>query len=179
MLVGTEAAHALAYRLVFPQSTLRSSILAATGHAYATWLPLVLAIAGAASLVGVGFAAADVARGRRVGELGPAAFALLPPLAFTLQELLELSLHTGHFAVHAFVAPTFLPGLALQLPFAVLAFVAARMLLRAAAALGRLLAREHRVVAIARVVQVCSRTATTQRSACTAAPRGPPLAVGN
>jgi len=38
------------------------------------------------------------------------------------------------------LAPTFVPGLLLQLPFAVLAYVVARVLLRAAARIGRALA---------------------------------------
>ena len=46
--------------------------------------------------------------------------------------MLELSLHTGTFGWHALLAPTFLPGLALQLPFSLLAWLAARLLLRAA-----------------------------------------------
>ena len=64
----------------------------------------------------------------------------MPPLAFALQELLELSLHTGTFAWRAALAPTFLPGLLLQLPCAVLMYVAARLLLRAAERIGLALA---------------------------------------
>jgi hypothetical protein len=57
-----------------------------------------------------------------------------------LQEVIELSLHTGTLGWHAVLAPTFLPGLALQLPFALAAYLVARALLRAANALGRALA---------------------------------------
>jgi len=56
------------------------------------------------------------------------AFALAPPLAFLLQEAAERS-----FAPP--LEPVVLLGLVLQLPFAVLAYLAARLLLRAAASL--------------------------------------------
>ena len=48
VLLGTQAAHALAYDLVYPQAHAR--ILLATGHGYLTWLPLALALAGAVAL---------------------------------------------------------------------------------------------------------------------------------
>lgn len=177
MLAGTEAAHALAYRIVFPQSHVRVAALAVTGHGYLAWLPLVLALAGAASLVGLGTAALDAARGRTVGAVPTVAFALLPPLAFALQELLELSLHTGTFAWHAVAEPTFLPGLALQLPFALLAYLAARLLLRAAVRLGRLLARLPRVRGET-LRHFRNRVATPLQPGCSSSPRAPPLAAG-
>jgi hypothetical protein len=180
MLVGMEAAHAVAYRLVFPESTLRGSVLAATGHAYAAWLPLLLGIVGAVAVVGAGAAAVDVARGRDVRQLDAGAFALLPPLAFALQELLELSLHTGSVAWHAFAEPTFLPGLALQLPFALVAYLIARLVLRVAVKLGGLLARGQRPARAAGVRRFCDQIAAALQSDCaTAAPRAPPLAVGS
>ena len=45
LLGGIEAAHALAYRLVYPQ--LHARVLLATGHAYLAWLPLLLGLSGA------------------------------------------------------------------------------------------------------------------------------------
>lgn len=177
MLAGMEAAHALAYRLVFPQASLRTAMLAASGHGYAAWLPLALGVAGALAIVAVAAAVVDVARGGRVRELGAGAFALLPPLAFALQELLELSLHTGGIAWHAFAAPTFLPGLALQLPFALLAFLVTRALLRAAVRIGRPAARPRPRRAIIGFRNDCDLLESgSQRRP--AAPRAPPLAVG-
>jgi len=122
---------------VYPQAHARVRVLLAAGHGYLTWLPIALALAGAVALVALAVTAADAARGRTARGLPAAAFALLPPLAFALQELLELSLHTGTFAWQALLAPTFLPGLLLQLPFALAAYVAARLLLRAAEHVGR------------------------------------------
>ncbi len=113
----------------------------ATGHSYFTRLPLVLAAAAACMLVSLVVTAVDAARGRPARALPAWAFALLPPLAFALQELLELSLHTGTFAWRAVLAPTFLPGMLLQLPCALLMVVVARLLLRAAERIGLALAR--------------------------------------
>jgi hypothetical protein len=120
----------------------------------------------------------DTARGQGVGRVPPFAFALLPPLAFALQELLELSLHTGSIAWQACVEPTFLPGLALQLPFALLAYVAARLLLRAAVRLGRALARPRGARAVPTLRRSCNRVATSLQPGCSSSPRAPPRAVG-
>jgi hypothetical protein len=177
MLAGTEAAHAVAYRIVFPQSHVRVVALAVSGHGYLAWLPLVLALTGAAALVALGAAALDAARGRAVGAVPAVAFAILPPLAFALQELLELSLHTGTFAWHVFAAPTFLPGLALQLPFALLAYLAARLLVRAAVHLGKLLSRSNRVRGVL-VFAHHFRLLESRSRRRNAAPRAPPLAAG-
>lgn len=177
MLAGTEAAHALAYRLVFPQADIRVHVLALTGHGYLAWLPLVLGATGAAAVLGLASAVGDAARGRPVRALPAWCFGLLPPCAFALQELLELSLHTGTFAWHAFAEPTFLPGLALQLPFALLAYVCARLLLRAAVRLGRALARERLAASTGQIRSLRNRFATSSQSDCTWSPRGPPCAV--
>jgi len=52
----------------------------------------------------------------------------LAPLLFALQECGEM-LAAGHSPFTALDAPTFLPGLLLQLPFALAAYLLARMLL--------------------------------------------------
>ena len=178
MLAGSQAAHSLAYALVFPQRSVRLHALAAAGHGYLSWLPLCFGIVGAGALVALAMAAADAARGRHVRDLPPPAFALLPPAAFALQELLELSLHTGAFGWRAVLAPTFAPGLLLQLPFAALAYLAARALLLAAERVGRALARPTpRARAVVRVAApattfLCSRFGSASRAA-----RAPPRAV--
>ena len=141
MLGGSQLAHAIAYRLAYPQAHVRVVAMLATGHAYFSRLPLVLAAAGACLLVSLVVTAADAARGRAARALPAWAFALLPPLAFALQETLELSLHTDTFAWRAVLAPTFVPGLLLQLPVALLTYLVARFLLRAAERVGRALAR--------------------------------------
>ncbi|HKB94755.1 MAG TPA: hypothetical protein VKC62_11050 [Gaiellaceae bacterium] len=177
MLVGSQAAHALVYRLVYPQAHVRALVLFATGHGYLTWLPIVLAIAGASLAASLLVVAVDGARGREARGLPPAAFALLPALTFALQELLELSLHTGTFGWRVVLAPTFLPGLALQLPFGAVAYVVARLLLRAARAAGRALAPPPSVRVVASTVPAPNASfAPRPRVAAVAlAKRGPPL----
>ena len=176
-LAGSQVAHAVAYAVVYPEASLRVSALRGTGHSYLSVLPLVLGIGAAIALVGLVAAVVDTARGKPVRDVPAGAFALLPPATFVVQELLELSLHTGSFGWHAFTAPTFVPGLALQLPFALLAFLAARLLLRTAVELGRLLVPRARVVEPAspvtpRSAALRGRLAATGRSA-----RAPPCAV--
>jgi len=102
-------------------------------------LPLVLGIGAAIAAVSLIAAVVDVARVRSLHRLPAWAFALLPVLTFVVQEILERSLHAGAFVWQAVESPTFLPGLALQLPFAAVAFAIARLLLRTAKAVGRLI----------------------------------------
>ena len=177
MLAGSQAAHVLAYRWVYPSTDIRLHALFVTGHGYLDRLPFVLAAGGAAALVALVFAAADAARGRHVERLPAAAFALLPPLAFVLQEVLERSIHSGTLVWQAVEAPTFLPGLVLQLPFALAAYLVARLLLRAAERAGRALAPRppRRIFVIA--AQRPPRPAAVRRRSPLAhrlAQRGPP-----
>lgn len=141
MLVGSEAAHVLAYRIAYPAVPARVHVLLVTGHGYMRWLPLAFGVAGAVVALSLLAAAADAARGRHARGLPAWAFALLTPLAWIVQEHLELLLHTGVFPWHEVGRPTFLPGLALQLPFAGLAYAAARLLLRVAEQVGHAVAR--------------------------------------
>lgn len=101
MAMGCLAAHSLAYHLVSnPQER----------HGYLAFAPLLLGVLGGLAIVGA------LRRGR---THAPAYFALLPPLAFVVQE------HVERLQLVA-TEPTFLLGLALQLPFALAALVAAR-----------------------------------------------------
>lgn len=140
MLAGSQVAHVLAYRLVYPQASVRLRALVQTGHGYLTLLPLVAGAAAAVLAVSLALSAVDAARGRGVRSLPPWAFALLPALAFAVQEYLERWLAWGHLPWHAAAEPTFLAGLALQLPFGALAWLVARLLLRTAELVGRRLA---------------------------------------
>ena len=86
MLAGSEAAHALAYRFAYPELHVRMHVLLVTGHGYLRWLPLVLGIAAAVVALSLLVTAVDAARGRAPRGLPAWAFALLPPLAFVVQE---------------------------------------------------------------------------------------------
>jgi hypothetical protein len=139
ILAGTECAHALAYRIVYPQASVRWQVLAETGHGYMGWAPLVLGIGSAVVLAGLASIVADTARRRAVRPLPAWAFGSLPLVAFFVQEFLERWFANGVLPWWLVEQPTFRIGLLLQLPFAVLAYLAARLLLRAGRALGRAL----------------------------------------
>jgi hypothetical protein len=174
-LVGSQAAHALAYAFVYPEAGTRTLTLFATGHAYLSWLPIAFAGAGAAAAVSLAITALDAARGRPARHVPAWAFGLVPPVGFVLQELLELSLHTGTFGWRAILAPTFVPGLLLQLPFALAAYVAARLLLRAAEHVGRAFIPSFRGTEYVEVVLApAPATLPVRLVAASRASRGPP-----
>jgi hypothetical protein len=140
MTAGSLVAHGLAYRLVAPDPDARVDLLARTGHGYLEAAPFVLGACLAFLLAGL---AAHASRGflRRAPARAPAwPLALLPLLGFACQEHLERLAATGDLPFSAATEPTFLVGLALQLPFALVALVAARVLGRAAEVVGRALA---------------------------------------
>jgi hypothetical protein len=130
---GALAAHGLAYRLVEPDPHRRQHLLEETGHGY---LDAKLFGSILAALVVVGFAGRVLAGARRVSSPPLWVFGLAPPVGFALQEQAEHVLHTSSFSAATFLAPTFVVGLLLQLPFGLAALLAARTLLAAAAALG-------------------------------------------
>jgi hypothetical protein len=129
MAAGCLGAHSAAYRLVEPSAP-------EPAHGYLTLAPLVLAIGVALGLVA---ALRSVLAGCAPARVPLYPFALLPPLAFTLQEHLERALQSGGGALETALEPAFLLGLLLQLPFALCALVLARSLLRVAEAAGSLL----------------------------------------
>jgi hypothetical protein len=139
MAAGTILAHALAYRLVFPDAAVRSDVLRESGHGYLAFTPVLLGTCSAFLLAGL---AGALRRGRHGEREVPAGWqlAMLPPVAFALQEHLERLFATGHLPLGTAAGGSFLVGLALQLPFASAAVLLARLLGRAALALGRALA---------------------------------------
>jgi hypothetical protein len=180
LLASSQAAHFLAYRIVYPGTPLRAQVLLATGHGYLDRLPLVFGAAGAIALVALLVAVVDASRGHAARALPPWAFGLLAPAAFVIQEYLERSLHSGTFAWHTAAAPTFLPGLLTQVPLALLAWLAARLLLRAAAHAGRSLASQPPRFAPEPLVFLVPVPPAMPRARALArrlAERGPPLLV--
>ena len=143
MLAGTETAHWLAFRLVYPNPWERAQALAQSGHGYFAYWPM-LAGAGSALVIAALVMQAISANGNRAPgrarRPSPAVFAALPPLAFAVQEHLEVLLHSGTVAGVA-DTPTFVIGVVLTLPFGLVAYGAAGLLLRVARAVGRAFAR--------------------------------------
>lgn len=143
-LAGTEIAHALAYALVNPAQHQRTAALAATGHGYLAFAPTLGVVAIGIVVVAFALRAGQARQGRPAEGLARR-LALVPPLAFAVQEHLERFVHTGSFPFAASLEPTFVLGLALQLPFALLTLWLARVLLRAADRLGGALVRVARL----------------------------------
>jgi len=135
---GWAAAHGLAYRIGVPEADERRHLLEATGHGY---LNAALLVSMSATLVAIGLGGC-VLRGR-VAAPAPSLFALLPPFAFVVQEHLERFLHTGEFPSDAALEPTFALGFLLQAPFAILAWVVARLLVTVARTVGEILRPER------------------------------------
>jgi len=178
MLAGTEAAHALAYRIVYPQASVRWRVLAETGHGYLGWLPVLFGLGAAVALAGIGTAALDVVRRRPLRPVPPWAFFLLPLLAFTLQEFVERWLMLGGFPWWMVEQPTFRVGALLQLPCGFLAYLAARLLFRVAERIGSVLWPAGRASLVIESqtwtpIAIAARRVSVIASGC--AVRGPPV----
>ena len=129
LALATIAGHQAGYRIAVPDATQRADLLAHDGHGYFAYLPLITGALVALTVL----ALATRARGRGRSSLPAWLAAALPPLGFVLQETLERLLGGHHEGVASMVhEPAFLTGLALQLPFALLALLLARRLQRLA-----------------------------------------------
>lgn len=135
---ASQLAHEASYRIVGGGGGGdRARLLGETGHGYFALAPALLGLGLA--LVTTAFAL-EVARSARRGggdRVSHWPFALFAPLAFAFQEHCERLFHDAAIPWTAFLEPTFALGLALQLPFALAAYVLARLLVRAAGRLGR------------------------------------------
>jgi hypothetical protein len=137
VLVGSQIAHGTAYWWAYPNASLRASVLDRSGHSYLAYAPAVLALAAAVELLALGVTAFDATHRRPSRALPAWLFAVLPLLAYTLQEHLERLLHSGSFPWWTALDPTFWRGAVLQVPVGLAAWLVARLLLRTAAAVGR------------------------------------------
>ncbi len=135
-LLGSDLAHGLDFWLAAPDREARARLLAQTGHAHEGLAPVAVGLCGLLIFLALLSRTLEARRGERSRRLPFAAFALLPPLAFALRELIERAAEQNALALHTFVEPVFVYGVALQLPFALLAFVVARALLSAAERIG-------------------------------------------
>jgi hypothetical protein len=177
-VVGSQLAHGLAYRLVIGDQDLARE-LSASGHGYLAYAPVALAVCVALVVFALVRELQLAVLGRRPRHARPSAlsFAVLAPTIFVAQEYLERVVHEGGFPLDFVLEGTFAVGLALQLPFALAAYVVARLLLRATRAVARLLSTPPASVAecgpawnLAGAVPVRSRAGGPALGA-----RGPPL----
>jgi hypothetical protein len=117
---GTLAGHAAGYALVGSSPGDRHA------HGYLVYAPQFIALCLAVLALALALRLGGRLRGRQAAW----PFALIPPLAFLAQELIE-RLVTG-LPAHAVFEPAVYVGLGAQVPVAVLAFLGSRSLLRIA-----------------------------------------------
>jgi hypothetical protein len=133
-------AHCLSYWLVSPGAEEHMGLHADHGHAWFGYGPS-LAIWGVALVVaGIVLCVREGMRGRRPSGPPLQLFALLPAAGFVVQEHIERLMGTGTMPVDLVAEPTFIVGLALQLPFALAALLLMRALYAIAFSLGRTIA---------------------------------------
>lgn len=138
-LVGIEAAHALANAAFgAPGSEVLESAESGAGL-----IPLLAALALAAVLCGLVGRVAGLWWTPRRSRAVLLPFVLLPPLGFVLLELGEALAHSP-IEWEELVGPTFLVGLALQLPVALVGYLLARALLRLSDEVRELVRRARR-----------------------------------
>jgi hypothetical protein len=140
MFGGLVGGHALGYRLAFPDAHARADALAHSGHGYMSHATLAFAVCIGLLLSALCLRVRAGFQGAFRRPLASPAMVLLPPLAFTVQEHAERLLYSGHMPWTTVLAPSFLLGLALQLPFSLAALLIAWALDTAAHALGQALA---------------------------------------
>lgn len=174
-IAGCLAAHTLGYLIVVPDPHARADLLESTGHGYLAHLPVVAAV-GLAMLAAA--AVWHALRGRFGARPSPWLFALLPPLAFTVQEHLERALGAGGAPLEIVLQPAFLLGLAFQLPFALLAYLIVGVVLGASETLVRWLRTPRPERRLAQP-QAAASPAEPRTAASTLAtsPRGPPARI--
>ena len=147
MIAGSLAAHALGYLAFSPASSsavetgsdLGGSVADRASHGLTTLTPLLLGLVAAFLIVGFCRHVWASGRGRDPKPLGTGWFFVLPPLTLILQEIAERVIHAESFPFNPAHEPAFLAALVLQIPFGFAAYAIARLLLRAADALGRAL----------------------------------------
>jgi hypothetical protein len=135
--LGCLAAHAVAYRLAAQHAHERDNLLALTGHGYLGYVPLVLGVMAGVLLVALGLVVAATARGSSCPRMSPSSFFVLPLLGFVVQEHAERFVHDGALSQATMLEPVFLLGVVLQVPFALAAFLVARVVLAVAELVGK------------------------------------------
>ena len=133
MAVGSFVAHLIGYN-ASPSSGAESGreLVARSSTGIAAHLVLAAGIIGAVGgLAGASWLVSFV-RGRARHGASPSLFFWLPPVAFSVQEFAERLLRAEAAPFHAALEPRFLVGLALQLPFGLIALVLTRLLVRVA-----------------------------------------------
>jgi hypothetical protein len=127
---GTEGAASVVD--MFAPNKYKTVELFSRSNASHNLLPLAAALGAALLLYAVCSVATSAPAARRLPRL---MFACLPPLAFALQEHVEYIVGHGQVPWTLVIDPIFVSGLLLQIPFAVAAYLLARLLVEVAAAI--------------------------------------------
>lgn len=122
LAVGSEAAHAV-LNLFAPEAYQGAELFEATSSTRAL-LPMLVGIAAVLVLGGL----VTLPTGGRRPRISRCAFATLPLVAFAIQEHVEYGIGHGGVDWTLVTHPAFAYGLALQIPFAVVAYIASRLL---------------------------------------------------
>jgi hypothetical protein len=149
-------AHCLAYWLVAPAGDHQMGLHAESGHAYLGYTPAIFVWGGALLVVGLVLCVGLGLRDVRPSPPPVRLFAFLPPLAFTVQEHAERLIGTGGLPPDIVFEPTFLLGLALQLPLTLAALIVAHALQGAGFTFGRMLTPRLAALLRARAVTPAS-----------------------
>jgi hypothetical protein len=150
MVAGSVAAHSLGSALVASRVSATADrdggveVARRLDHGFVTSLPLFAGMVIALVLVVLGPRIHRRLRGDARPGASPASFLLLPPLAYTLQEVAERLLHAESFPFNPAHEPAFLLALVLQVPFGVIACFLGRGLLGLGRALARVLVSRDR-----------------------------------
>jgi hypothetical protein len=140
MLGGLLAGHWLGYRLAIPDAHTRADALSSSGHPYLGNASLAHTTCLLVLMAALVFRALAGFRGKPGRPAASPAIVLLSPAAFVVQEHVERFVHSGQMPWTTALQPSFLVGLALQLPFALAALLVACALDSVAHAVGRALA---------------------------------------
>jgi hypothetical protein len=141
-VIGYQSAHATVNALLGSPASARSELLLRHGPG-AGLVPFL----GCVALAVVAAALAGRAAGTWPAHHSAASripFAVIAPALFIVQEHLETALRTGAVPLGAVIEPTFLPGLLLQIPFAIAGYAIARALVRLADGVRALVASHRR-----------------------------------
>lgn len=134
-------AHCLAFVLVPPAGGEHMHHHAEGGHTYFGSTPVLIAALVTVLAAGLVLCVGEGLRGGTARPGPPVLlFALLAPLGFVVQEHVEELVRSGSISGDLITEPTFLTGLALQLPFAVAALLLVHGLYALGHGLGRFLA---------------------------------------
>jgi hypothetical protein len=179
------SAHCLAYLLVPPVHSGAMHDHMEESHNWLASMPVLVAAGVTLLAAGLVLCVGEGLRGGPAQTRAPAPlFALLPPVGFAVQEHLEELLASGSAPYAVVLEPTFLTGLALQLPFALGALLLAGALYALGHSFGRLLARTipaarpllRRPLPVAGLADV-TRVAASSVHAPALGPRAPPCAA--